>query len=60
MLNADIEVVFRKDMENLWEEMLQQTRRIRADSGAVPGAGPTRPYAAAFTGAFSNVIFEPR
>jgi len=53
VLNADIDVVFRKDMEGLWEEMLQQTRRIRADGTRVP-------YAAAFTRSFSNVIFEPR
>jgi putative transcriptional regulator len=52
VLSADREVVFRKDMEGLWEELLQQTRRIRA--------GDDRPYAAAFAGAFSNVIFEPR
>jgi putative transcriptional regulator len=30
---ADLEVVFRKDTEGLWEELLQQSRRIRA---AVP------------------------
>jgi len=52
VLGADLEVVFRKDVEGLWEEMLQQTRRIRA--------GSDLPYAAAFTGAFSNVIFPPR
>jgi putative transcriptional regulator len=56
VLSADQDVVFRKDMEGLWEEMLQQTRRIRADSGAGPGI----PYAATFAGAFSNVIFDPR
>jgi len=27
---ADLEVIFRKDTEGLWEEMLQQSRRIRA------------------------------
>ena len=52
VLSADMEVVFRKDMEGLWEEMLQQTRRIRAEGGAG--------YAAAFAGAFSNVILPPR
>ncbi|MFY9317549.1 MAG: YqgE/AlgH family protein [Burkholderiales bacterium] len=52
VLGADVDVVFRKDMEGLWEELLQQTRRIRA--------GGNEPYAAAFAGAFSNVIFEPR
>ena len=30
VLGADMDVVFRKDMEGLWEELLQQTRRIRA------------------------------
>ena len=52
VLSADMDVVFRKDMEGLWEEMLQQTRRIRAEGGAG--------YAAAFAGAFSNVILPPR
>jgi putative transcriptional regulator len=35
VLGADLEVVFRKDTEGLWEELLQQTRRIRAE--ALPG-----------------------
>jgi putative transcriptional regulator len=35
VLGADLEVVFRKDTEGLWEEMLQQSRRIRAE--ALPG-----------------------
>lgn len=52
VLHADTDIVFRKDMEGLWEELLQQTRRIRADNGGS--------YAAAFAGAFSNTIFEPR
>lgn len=52
VLGADVDVVFRKDMDNLWEELLLQTRRIRA--------GVEVPYAAAFAGAFSNTIFEPR
>ena len=56
VLSADMDVVFRKDTESLWEEMLQQTRRIRADGGAGSGI----PYAAAFAGSFSNVIFDPR
>jgi putative transcriptional regulator len=30
VLSADPEVVFRKDTDGLWEELLQQTRRIRA------------------------------
>lgn len=53
VLGADAEVVFRKDMEGLWEEMLQQTRRIRAEAGSPP-------QAAAFAGDFSNVILPPR
>jgi putative transcriptional regulator len=28
--NADLEVIFRKDTEGLWEELFQQSRRIRA------------------------------
>jgi putative transcriptional regulator len=52
VLGADTDVVFRKDMEGLWEELLQQTRRIRA--------GNEQPQAAALAGAFSNVIFPPR
>ena len=35
VLSADMEVVFRKDTEGLWEEMLQQSRRIRAE--VLPG-----------------------
>jgi putative transcriptional regulator len=30
VLDADRDLVFRKDTEGLWEELLQQTRRIRA------------------------------
>jgi len=30
VLNADLATVFRKDTDGLWEELLQQTRRIRA------------------------------
>ena len=32
VLSADIDVVFRKETDSLWEEMLQATRRIRAES----------------------------
>ena len=32
VLDADIEMVFRKDTDGLWEELLQSSRRIRADS----------------------------
>jgi putative transcriptional regulator len=31
VLDADVEMVFRKDTDGLWEELLQQTKRIRAD-----------------------------
>ena len=31
VLDANVEMVFRKDTEGLWEELLQSTRRIRAD-----------------------------
>ena len=30
VIDPDLEVVFRKDTEGLWEELLQQSRRIRA------------------------------
>jgi len=32
VLSADIDMVFRKDTEGLWEELLQSSRRIRADN----------------------------
>lgn len=54
VLSADPDVVFRKDMENLWEELLIQTRRIRAERKIDSS------HAAAFAGAFSNVIFPAR
>jgi putative transcriptional regulator len=53
VLNADPDVVFRKDMEGLWEEMHQQTRRIRAEL-------PLPAQAAAFAGDFSKVILPAR
>lgn len=64
VLSADMDVVFRKDMEGLWEEMLQQTRRIRAQfdgrgCGGTEGF-PCSGYAAAFAGTFSNVVLPPR
>jgi putative transcriptional regulator len=47
VLDADVDLVFRKDTDNLWEELLQQTRRIRADGGADHGAdAPNSPFAA--------------
>jgi len=42
VLDADVETVFRKETEGLWEELLQQTRRIRADA---PNGAPVRPEA---------------
>jgi putative transcriptional regulator len=67
VLSADIDTVFRKDTDNMWDEMLQQTRRIRAKSGTDPIFANTAKMgsvpdfqAAAFAGAFSNVIFDAR
>lgn len=47
VLDADRDLVFRKDTEGLWEELLQQTRRIRARALSVrPLAGlPSNPLA---------------
>jgi|SRR5882672_774745 len=39
VLDANVEMVFRKDTDGLWEELLQSTRRIRADGGAGSGTG---------------------
>ncbi|HJS39604.1 MAG TPA: YqgE/AlgH family protein [Burkholderiales bacterium] len=36
VIDADLELVFRKDTEGLWEELLQQSRRIRAGAPAAP------------------------
>jgi putative transcriptional regulator len=61
VLSADLDVVFRKDTEGLWEEMLQQTRRIRADMRECGEAGGPRCYAAAALAFdFSNTILPPR
>jgi len=38
VLDANVDMVFRKDTEGLWEELLQSTRRIRADNGGAFGA----------------------
>ncbi|OGA67776.1 MAG: hypothetical protein A3G81_11645 [Betaproteobacteria bacterium RIFCSPLOWO2_12_FULL_65_14] len=32
VINAEVDTIFRKDTEGLWEELLQATRRIRAES----------------------------
>jgi putative transcriptional regulator len=51
--NVDVDTVFRKDTEGLWEELQQASRRIRA--------GLPAPYAAAFLAEdFSKAIFPPR
>ena len=34
VVDADLEMVFRKDTESLWEELLQSSKRIRAGSPA--------------------------
>src|SRR5262245_5876005 len=34
--NAELVMAFRKDTENLWEELQQASRRIRADAAAAP------------------------
>ncbi|HEY5900794.1 MAG TPA: YqgE/AlgH family protein [Burkholderiales bacterium] len=34
VLDADVEMVFRKDTEGLWEELLQSSKRIRAEGGS--------------------------
>src|SRR6185503_17063284 len=48
VVNANVEMVFRKDTDGLWEELLQSTRRIRADIGADAraDAGPDAPVGA--------------
>jgi putative transcriptional regulator len=33
IINAEVDTIFRKDTDGLWEELLQQTRRIRAEAG---------------------------
>ena len=61
VLIADLDVVFRKDMEGLWEELLQRTKSIRAENQNLgPRLRGDDGYAAAFATTFSNVIFEPR
>jgi len=32
VMNADVDTIFRKDTDSLWEELLQQSRRIRAEA----------------------------
>ena len=59
VLTPDAEVIFRKEMDGLWEEMLQQTRRIRTDLDP-RFRGDDASQAAALAGDFSNVTREPR
>jgi len=48
VLGAEMDMIFRKDTENLWEELLQSSKRIRAEIDAprdaprepLPGSGP--------------------
>src|SRR5688572_21513860 len=42
---AEIDTIFRKDTDGLWEELQQQAKRIRADSGAsgVAFSAPSAP-----------------
>jgi len=60
VLGADIDVVFRKDVDSLWEELLQQTKRIRAKNLDPRMHGGDVRQAAALAGAFSNVIRPAR
>jgi hypothetical protein len=53
VVGADVDTIFRKDTEGLWEELLQSTKRIRAGA-------PPRPYAAALAGDFSKTILPAR
>jgi putative transcriptional regulator len=38
VMNAEADTIFRKDTEGLWEELLQASKRIRADVDAPGGA----------------------
>ena len=42
VLNAEVDTIFRKDTEGLWEELLQSTRRIRAGDPARDFLAATR------------------
>jgi putative transcriptional regulator len=42
VLGADLETVFRKDTEGLWDELLQQTKRIRAGAPLYPPVAVAR------------------
>ena len=47
VVDADVEMVFRKDTDGLWEELLQSSKRIRA-------AAPAAPLLAAIRGQGNN------
>ena len=47
VVDADVEMVFRKDTDGLWEELLQSSKRIRA-------AAPATPLLAAIRGQSNN------
>ena len=55
VLDAQVDTIFRKETEGLWEELLQSTRRIRAGDPLPSAASMLRPWmpkpeAARFTG----------
>jgi putative transcriptional regulator len=60
VLNADPDVIFRKDMDGLWEELYQHTKRIRANLGPRLRGDSGPGQAAALTGDFSKVILPAR
>ena len=39
VMNADTDLVFRKNPEKLWDELLQMARAITADAGTLAGSG---------------------
>ena len=61
VINADVDTIFRKDTDSLWDELQQISRRIRAENGG-KGCGetsrfPCADYAAAFLAVdFSKAI----
>jgi putative transcriptional regulator len=44
VLDAQVDTVFRKDTESLWEELLQSTRRIRAGDSVPLASSMLRPW----------------
>ena len=39
--NADVDIVFRKDTESLWEELQQASKRIRAEQASISASPPS-------------------